>query len=123
MQQPKVVDRVADWIRGDDAVMYKQVPAAIGKMHVTELMGRHPYHPFNPELKREHPCAQMNADFFQCMDYVPRKDDPEELHQRHVRCYHPYKRQLMKCLVTAKKADRAAAEALAEAEGGEAKSA
>jgi hypothetical protein len=113
----KAVDQMADWIRGDNAFLYKNVPAEVGEKHVTELMGRHPFHPYDPALPAASPCTAKNAAFFRCMSFVPEPANPEVLHQTHVRCFHPFKVDLMKCLVSEKQAARAAAAAAAEEQG------
>ena len=103
------VQKGVDWLRGEDAYLYKQVPPEIGKAHVTTLLGQHPFHPFDPAIAdRAHTCFKENATFFQCMSAMP---EDMELHMKHVNCYHPYKTDLMKCLVRHRQALRAAAAA------------
>ena len=92
--------KAVDWVRGDDAIMFKQVPEALGKKHVTELLHQHPWHPFVPDMERSHPCFASNQLFGQCMAAMP---EHFELHMKHVNCYHPYKTDLMKCLVRYRK--------------------
>eukprot|EP00760_Papus_ankaliazontas_P020980 PhM_4_TR18620/c1_g1_i1/m.27189 len=99
---------VIDKMRGEEGrLMASEVPEQIGKMHINELMGRHPYHPFDPDLPRDHVCAELNATFYQCMSAMP-EDLP--LHNKHVNCYHPYKVDLMKCLTKQKRLERKKAE-------------
>jgi hypothetical protein len=102
-----------DWLRGDDAIMYKQVPEEVGKRHVTELLHQHPFHPFDPEIHKDkdHMCYKENLTFFQCMASM---DENMKLHMKHVNCYHPYKTDLMKCLVKWRRAQKQVAEAAAE---------
>ena len=101
IQSPWIQSTI-DWIRGDDAILYKQVPEDVGKKHVTELLHQHPFHPFSPEVHddKSHMCYNENLKFYQCMASMP---EDMKLHMKHVNCYHPYKTDLMKCLVRYKK--------------------
>jgi hypothetical protein len=93
--------RSINWFYGDDAYLQRNVPEALGKKHVNELLGRHPWHPYDPQLPPNHPCAEFNALFAQCMGHP---DNAElEMHMKHVTCYHPMKVDLMKCIVREKK--------------------
>jgi hypothetical protein len=102
------IQAAVDWIRGDDAFLAKPVAPEIGRKHVTELLGQHPFHPFNPELLQQqaHMCYQQNLLFFQCMTAMEQKDAGMPLHMKHVNCYHPYKTDLMKCLVQFRKQEK-----------------
>lgn len=93
--------RTINWMYGDDAYLHKYPSKDIGDMHVNEVLGRHPYHPYDPEMKAGSPCAKLNAIFFECMeaDHV----EGFETYQKHVACYHPYKVDLMKCLAAEKR--------------------
>jgi hypothetical protein len=91
------IENAVSYIRGEDDVLYKQVPPAIGNAHITELLGRHPFHPFDPDMSADHPCAAQNRAFFQCMSG---RNADEPLHMKHVNCYHPFKTDLMKCNAT-----------------------
>jgi hypothetical protein len=103
------IQKAVSFVRGEDDFMYKQVPPQLGNAHITELLGRHPFHPYNPTLPAGHPCQQLNELFFRCMS--DRAAD-EALHMKHVNCYHPYKTDLMKCNATqVREAKRRAAEA------------
>ena len=88
--------RGIQWFYGDDAYLQQLMPDEVGKKHVNELLGKHPWHPYVPTLPEEHPCFAQNALFGQCMS------DPAhehlELHMKHVTCYHPMKVELMKCV-------------------------
>ncbi|EPY38220.1 hypothetical protein AGDE_05711 [Angomonas deanei] len=105
MPQDTYFRRAIDWMYGDDAYLQKTVNKEIGDKHINELLGRHPYHPYDPEMKPDHPCHEMNAIFFDCMeaDHV----EGYELHQKHVACFWPYKVDLMKCLAHEKRVARA----------------
>ncbi len=96
-----------DWLRGEDAFMYKSVPDEVGKKHVTELLHQHPFHPFDPKIHGDatHPCYHANLVFYQCMASM---EEDMKLHMKHVNCYHPYKTDLMKCLVKYRKAQKMA---------------
>eukprot|EP00759_Apiculatamorpha_spiralis_P039493 PhF_6_TR38347/c0_g1_i1/m.57165 len=96
-----VLQWMIDTIRGPEATLLAQrIPPALEGKHVNELLGRHPYHPYNPDLPTSHPCYQLNQQFFQCMESQPKEF---ELHQKHVSCYHPTKVELMKCIVRTNK--------------------
>ncbi|EAN85731.1 hypothetical protein C3747_211g339c [Trypanosoma cruzi] len=99
--------RAIDWMYGDTAYLQKMPSPEIGEKHINELLGRHPFHPFDPEMKPDHPCYNANAIFYNCMtaDHV----EGYELHMKHVSCYFPYKTDLMKCLSGEKRRARAAA--------------
>mmetsp|Transcript_60739 Transcript_60739/g.70452 ORF Transcript_60739/g.70452 Transcript_60739/m.70452 type:complete len:128 (+) Transcript_60739:170-553(+) len=99
--------RSINWFYGEEAWMQQQVPEDLGKKHVNELLGRHPWHPFDPEMPSSHPCAEQNAFFAQCMGHKDFED--LELHMKHVTCYHPMKVDLMKCLSREKRRAKAAA--------------
>ena len=98
------------WVRGEDDVLYRQLPPQLGKAHITELMGRHPFHPYNPALPAGHPCTAANQAFFKCMT---ERDESEELFMKHVNCYHPHKTALMKCTADQVRAAKKAAAAAA----------
>lgn len=98
------IQSVIDWIRGDDAILAKPLPKALAEKHINEVMNRHPFHPFDPELPSDHMCGTLNAVFGKCMEEKP-LDMP--LHLKHVNCYHPHKVELMKCLVKARRRDSA----------------
>jgi hypothetical protein len=96
--------RAIDWFHGDDAYLQRMVPEDLGKKHVNELLGRHPWHPYDPNMTVEHPCFEANALFAQCMGHP---DNAEyELHMKHVACYHPMKVDLMKCVTREKRRQR-----------------
>jgi hypothetical protein len=90
-----VAQSAVDWLRGDDAVLYRPVPEELGKRHINQLLHRHPFHPYNAQLPKDHSCSAANEAFFQCMSARP-EDTP--LHMKHVACYHPFKIDLMKCI-------------------------
>lgn len=100
--------RTINWFYGEDAYLHQPVPPEVGEKHVTELLGQHPYHPYNPDLPAHHPCAQENAAFAFCMDHPDNAS--LELHMKHVTCYHPMKVNLMKCLSREKRRLKAAME-------------
>lgn len=103
------VQRAVDFIRGDDAFMHKQVPPEVGRKHVTELLHQHPFHPFSEDVVKagpSHMCYQQNMIFFQCMTAMGEKDSNMPLHMKHVNCYHPYKTDLMRCLVSWRKQEK-----------------
>lgn len=93
---------------GDDAYLQNLPTKDIGEKHINELLGRHPYHPFNPDMKPDHHCFKENSLFFECMeaDHV----EGYELYQKHVACYFPYKTDLMKCIAKEKRQHRLGAE-------------
>lgn len=96
--------RTIDWFYGDDAYLQRTVPEELGKKHVNELLGRHLWHPYDPDLPSDHPCFETNAIFARCMGHP---DNSElELHMKHVTCYHPMKVDLMKCLTREKRRQR-----------------
>ncbi|KAG8345349.1 hypothetical protein TRVL_03817 [Trypanosoma vivax] len=96
--------RAINWMYGDTAYLQRVPPADIGEMHINELLGRHPFHPFDPVMKTDHPCSDCNALFYKCM--VSEEFDGYELHMKHVSCYSPYKTDLMKCLAREKRLER-----------------
>ena len=95
--------KTINWMYGDDAKLHKQVPEDLGKMHINDLLGRHPFYPYDPEISKNssHPCYKTNEIFFTCLSSDEFKEMP--LHMKHVSCYHPYKVDHMKCLVRARK--------------------
>ena len=119
------IQSAVDFIRGEEGKWKdQQVPPELGNKHITELLGRHPFHPYSPEVSKDpsHMCHAANEAFYQCMKafdgaMVDNKEDggpeqvPMPLHMKHVSCYHPYKVDLMKCTVKAKRLERKAAEA------------
>ncbi|EPY31994.1 hypothetical protein STCU_03030 [Strigomonas culicis] len=97
--------RAINWMYGDDAYLHQNVgEKEIGDTHINVLLGRHPYHPFDPEMKSDHPCFELNQTFFACMeaDHVY----GYELHQKHNACFFPHKTDLMKCLAREKRIKR-----------------
>lgn len=99
--------RGINWFYGEAAYLNQPVPEEIGKKHVNELLGRHPWHPYNPDLPQSHPFFQQNALFGQCMGHPD--NESLELHMKHVTCYHPMKVDLMKCVASEARRQRAAA--------------
>lgn len=97
------IQQAVSWIRGEDDVLFKQVPPEVGKAHINDLLHRHPFHPYNPDLPADHPCAPQNAAFLACMTGRP---EGEELFMKHVNCYHTFKTDLMKCLAAEKRKER-----------------
>ena len=97
--------RALNFMYGDEALLLQRtVPPEVGRKHVTELLGRHPFHPFDPQMPAEHECSERNAMFGQCMTAT--QFEGLELHMKHVNCFHPYKVDLMKCLVRSARAQR-----------------
>ena len=76
--------------------------ASLGNIHINELLGRHDFHPYDPNLEKNHPCFSVNSDFYACMSHEQLSDLP--LHMKHVKCYHPHKVALMRCLTKEKRA-------------------
>lgn len=109
MPQDTYFRRAINWMYGDDAFLHNLPTGDVGEKHINELLGRHPYHPFDPEMKADHPCYELNYTFYQCMeaDHV----EGYELYQKHNACYFPYKVDLMKCLAREKRKAREAREA------------
>ena len=106
------LEKVADFIRGEDAILTRYVPKELQEKHINQVLNRHPYHPYDPEMKPEHPCFDANDMFKQCMDS---QDEDSGLHMKHVNCFMPYKTELMKCFANEKKVARLAAAAAEEA--------
>lgn len=108
-----ILERAAQFIKGEDAYLDQPVPPQLGNLHITQLLRRHPFYPYDPAIQEKgpggHPCWALNEAFFKCMDGltgVPLfEGEPEEmpLHMKHVTCYHPHKVELMKCLTRFKK--------------------
>jgi hypothetical protein len=96
--------RSIDWFYGDDAFLQRTVPPEVGTKHINDLLGRHPFHPFDPTMTKEHVCYDLNAVFGACMHSDEIKD--LQLHLKHVNCYHPHKVELMKCLTKYKREER-----------------
>ncbi|AIN97476.1 hypothetical protein LPMP_191350 [Leishmania panamensis] len=114
MPQDTYFRRAIDWMYGDDAYLQNLPTKDLGNKHINELLGRHPYHPYDPDMKADNPCYKFNTLFHECMeaDHV----NGYELYQKHVACYFPYKVDLMKCIATEKRRHRMEMEAL-EAKG------
>ena len=125
--------QISDAIKGEkDSVARERVPEHLQKMHINEIMERHPYHPYHPDVTKQgdsHPCYKQNEEFYTCMHAFEgkfmegKKDDqgnpvPFPLHMRHVSCYWPQKIDLMKCLSSQKRKEMAAKKAAEEAEAG-----
>eukprot|EP00758_Cryptobia_borreli_P009014 Tbor_TRINITY_DN5439_c2_g1::TRINITY_DN5439_c2_g1_i1::g.24359::m.24359 len=89
------------YMYGSKAELHKVVPPEIGNKHINVLLGRHPYHPWNPDMHAEHPCYSQNLVFGNCMNSEVFSEC--ETHTKHVNCFHPYKVDLMKCLTRVKK--------------------
>jgi hypothetical protein len=116
MGEPKstVIGSMIDFIKGEEGKWRDQVvPPSIGKQHINQLLGRHPFHPYSPDISKDpsHPCHTVNEAFFKCMSSFDGALDeatgePVELHQKHVCCYHPQKVDLMKCLTKLKREER-----------------
>ena len=104
----KLVSDAVDWIRGDDAFLFKPIPEDLKKKHITEIMGKHPFHPYREDLPKGHVCEAKNEAFFRCMSARPAE---EVLHMKHVNCYHPFKTDLMKCFADEERARKRAAAA------------
>ena len=108
------IQKAIDWLYGEDAVLHKPMPARVaddlGGKHVNELLGRHPWHPWDPKLPAEHPCHALNAAFGQCMASCP---EGMKMHMKHVTCFDPHKTDLMRCLTKAKRDARNAEAAAA----------
>lgn len=102
--------RTIDWMYGDNAPLQRLPTNDVGEKHINELLGKHPYHPYNPNMPVDSPCYEYNKVMFECMeaDHV----EGYELHQKHVACYQPYKVDLMKCLAREKRLLREKMEAL-----------
>lgn len=83
------------------------------RVHISQILGQHPFHPYDPDMTKDHPCARENAALFQCFEFQTDRD--ADLHRRHVHCY-TTKVPLMVCLTRVKKLAR---EALASAAGTE----
>ncbi|SCU66494.1 uncharacterized protein TEOVI_000031700 [Trypanosoma equiperdum] len=96
MSEDTFFRRAANWMYGDSSYLQRTPPPELGDRHINELLSRHPFHPFDPEMSSEHPCSENNSLFYSCMT----SDEVEgyELHMKHVTCYFPYKVNLMKCL-------------------------
>jgi hypothetical protein len=125
------IGSAVSFIKGEDGTWGdRQVPEHMGKKHINELLGRHLFHPYDPELSKnkDAKCFDLNEMFFQCMSSFDQRpedlepgEEPMALHLKHVNCYHPHKQELMKCLVKVKRqarADEAAAAAAASGGGG-----
>ncbi|ORC92360.1 uncharacterized protein TM35_000031130 [Trypanosoma theileri] len=108
MSEDTYFRRAINWMYGDNAYLQKLPPKEIGEKHVNELLGRHPFHPYDPEMKPEHPCYEHNIMLYSCMtaDHV----EGYELHMKHVSCYFPYKTDLMKCLAAERRRARLSSE-------------
>lgn len=108
MPQDTYFRRAINWMYGEDAYLQNLPTKDIGEKHVNELLGRHPYHPYDPDMKPDHPCYEYNTVFYECMeaDHV----EGYETYQKHVACYFPYKVDLMKCIAKEKRRIRLAAE-------------
>ena len=105
----ELAQKAIDWIRGDDAVLYKPVPPSMHHIHVTTLLHQHPFHPYDPVITSpDQPCYEENQRMFRCMSQRP---DEEPLHLKHVNCYDPFKVALMKCRAALKRQMRQQAEA------------
>ena len=117
---------LSDTIKGEKAAVAREsVPEELGRMHINDLMNRHPFHPYTDEThalgEGGHPCWKKNKAFYECMKVfdgqIMEKADPDEedrpvpLHMRHVSCYYPEKTELMQCLSRHKRAERAKTEA------------
>eukprot|EP01012_Entosiphon_sulcatum_P051617 TRINITY_DN70895_c0_g1_i1.p1 TRINITY_DN70895_c0_g1~~TRINITY_DN70895_c0_g1_i1.p1 ORF type:complete len:112 (-),score=17.16 TRINITY_DN70895_c0_g1_i1:62-364(-) len=81
----------------------------MGTPHITQYLGQHPFHPYDPAMPADHPCAAENAQFGQCMKEQPADLD---LHLKHVNCYLG-KPPLMVCLTRYRRHQREKAEKLA----------
>ena len=101
--------RGIDWFHGDYRYLMDKVPEDVGEKHVNELLGRHPYHPFDPAMPAAHPCFEMNDVFGACMSSEALKELP--LHLKHVNCFHPWKVDLMKCITSYNRQQKAASTA------------
>jgi len=106
------IQKAIDWLWGEDAVLHKPIPQRVASdlagKHVNELLGRHPYYPWDPAMPRDHPCKELNDTFGQCMHACPKE---MKTHMKHVTCFEPHKTALMKCLVSYKRAQRERASA------------
>lgn len=90
--------RAIDFFYGENACLYRQVPEEVGQKHINELLGRHPFHPYQPDMPNTHECKEINDLFYACMTHEDSVG--YELHMKHVNCYFPYKVDLMKCLTS-----------------------
>eukprot|EP01013_Petalomonas_cantuscygni_P018037 TRINITY_DN35361_c0_g1_i1.p1 TRINITY_DN35361_c0_g1~~TRINITY_DN35361_c0_g1_i1.p1 ORF type:complete len:155 (+),score=13.22 TRINITY_DN35361_c0_g1_i1:68-532(+) len=81
--------------------------------HINILMGRHPFHPYDPNLPPSHPCTEANETFRRCFETETTED--MELHMRHVACY-TKKVPLMICLTEQRRKERQRLEREAEEE-------
>lgn len=110
-QEPKdtYFRRAIHWMYGEEAYLQKYPVKEIGDKHINELLGRHPFYPYDPEMQPDHPCYPANETFYQCMtaDHV----EGYEVYQKHVACFYPYKVDLMKCEAREKRKARLAKEA------------
>ncbi|KPI89741.1 hypothetical protein ABL78_1121 [Leptomonas seymouri] len=104
MPQDTYFRRTINWMYGDDAYLQNIPTSDVSNKHVNELLGRHPYHPYDPDMKPDHPCYEFNGLLYECMeaDHV----EGYELYQKHVACYFPYKIDLMKCVAREKRRRR-----------------
>ena len=66
------------------------------QLHINQVLGRHDLHPYDPEMNDAHPCYAENRLFYECASQESVAGLP--LHMKHVKCFHPFKVDLMKCL-------------------------
>lgn len=110
-QEPKdtYFRRTIDWMYGKEAYLQRYPSPDVGTKHINDLLGRHPFHPYNAALIPSDACYEPNTIFYECMtgDHV----EGYETHQKHVACYYPYKLDLMKCVASEKRKARLEREA------------
>ena len=89
------------WYKGfffgnDESFLTRPLPPELQNKHVNQILNRHDFHPYRPNLDKSHECSKQNDKFYQCMVSLP---EELELYQKHVQCYYPLKVELMKCFV------------------------